>query len=229
MKENGIKRIESGIPGLDEMMEGGFPIPSFVMAAGEPGTGKTTFGVQSLFYGAKKGERGLYITALSEPAWVVQKFLGHFTFYDNKFIETKRIVFLDIGDAIKKQPSYILNILEKEIEKYKPKRIVIDPLTVMRTAMKDNRDYRDFLHDFMLFTKGFDCLTLVTGEVPHSHIASTMSGYMVDGVIILSYAEEENIRRKYLEVLKMRGTRHLTGRHSLDISKNGVSVQPGLR
>ncbi|MDI6917357.1 MAG: ATPase domain-containing protein [Thermoplasmatales archaeon] len=229
MKEDGIKRIKSGIPGLDEMIEGGFPLPSFVMAAGEPGTGKTTFAVQSLFHGAKNGERGVYITALSEPAWVVQKFLGHFTFYDNKLIETKKIVFLDIGDTIKKQPSYILNVLEKEIEKYSPKRIVIDPLTVMRVAMQDDRSYRDFLHDFMLFTKGFDCLTIVTGEVQYSHIANNMSAYMVDGVIILSYAEEENIRRKYLEVLKMRGTRHLTGRHSLDISKNGVTVQPGLR
>lgn len=229
MKEDGIKRIESGIPGLDEMIEGGFPLPSFVMAAGEPGTGKTTFAVQSLFQGAKNGERGMYITALSEPAWVVQKFLGHFTFYDPKLIETKKVVFLDIGEAIKKQPSYILSVLENEIEKYSPKRVVIDPLTVMRVAMKDDRDYRDFLHDFMLFTKGFDCLTIVTGEVQYSHIAGNMSAYMVDGVIILSYAEEENIRRKYLEVLKMRGTRHLTGRHSLDISKNGVTVQPGLR
>jgi len=229
MKEDGIKRIKSGIPGLDEMMEGGFPLPSFVMAAGEPGTGKTTFAVQSLFQGAKNGERGVYITALSEPAWVVQKFLGHFTFYDHKLVETKNVVFLDIGEAIKKQPSYILSILEKEIEKYSPKRIVIDPLTVMRVAMKDDRDYRDFLHDFMLFTKGLNSLTIVTGEVQYSHIAGNMSAYMVDGVIILSYAEEENIRRKYIEVLKMRGTRHLTGRHSLDISKDGITVQPGLR
>jgi len=81
-------------------------------------------------------------------------------------------------------------------------------------------------------SSGKNLFTILTAMFIHGsllHIAGNMSAYMVDGVIILSYAEEENIRRKYIEVLKMRGTRHLTGRHSLDISKDGVTVQPGLR
>ena len=60
-----MDRIESGIPGLDEMIEGGFVLPSAVLIAGAPGTGKTTLAVQSLFYGAKKGETGMFITAIS--------------------------------------------------------------------------------------------------------------------------------------------------------------------
>jgi len=52
---------------------------------------------------------------------------------------------------------------------------------------------------------------------------------MVDGIIVLSYPEEEKVRRKYLEVLKMRGTKHITGRQLVDISSEGFSVQPGLR
>ena len=49
-----INRIPAGIPGLDEAIEGGFPSPSVLLLVGEPGTGKTTFAMQSLFHGAKR-------------------------------------------------------------------------------------------------------------------------------------------------------------------------------
>nr|NIP35113.1 KaiA-binding protein [Thermoplasmata archaeon]NIS12222.1 KaiA-binding protein [Thermoplasmata archaeon]NIS20138.1 KaiA-binding protein [Thermoplasmata archaeon]NIT77464.1 KaiA-binding protein [Thermoplasmata archaeon]NIU49236.1 KaiA-binding protein [Thermoplasmata archaeon] len=73
-----INRESSGIPGLDELIEGGFPIPSTVLIAGEPGTGKTTFSVQSLFHTARQGGTGIYLAAISEPPWVVQSFLSNF-------------------------------------------------------------------------------------------------------------------------------------------------------
>ena len=60
-------------------------------------------------------------------------------------------------------------------------------------------------------------------------ITTAMEGYMVDCILLLSYPIEENARRKYMEVLKMRGTKHLTGEQSVDIDKSGFIVQPGLR
>jgi len=62
-----ISRMETGIPSLDEMMEGGFPFPSTILVAGAAGTGKTTFALQFLAQGAKQGEQGLFFTTLSEP------------------------------------------------------------------------------------------------------------------------------------------------------------------
>ena len=64
---NGFQRMESGIKGLDPLIEGGFPFPSVVLVAGPAGTGKTTFAQKFLFSGADKGEKGLYLTTLSEP------------------------------------------------------------------------------------------------------------------------------------------------------------------
>jgi circadian clock protein KaiC len=85
-----IARRETGIAGLDKLIAGGLPVPSTVLIGGEPGTGKTTLAVQTLFYGAKKGDVGIYITAISEPRWVVQKFLSEFTFYDPAAIEKQK-------------------------------------------------------------------------------------------------------------------------------------------
>jgi len=224
-----LDRIESGIPGLDEMIDGGFPVPSSVLIAGEPGTGKTTFGVQSLFFGAKAGETGMYVTGISEPNWVVQKFLAGFTFFDQSLVEMGRVVFIDLGDAIRRNPDEVLDALKGEVERYSPNRLVLDPITVMRIAMDFPKRYREFLHDFITFMKAFNCLTFLTSEFSYAEIPGSLEGYMADAIIVLSYPKEENARRKYLEVLKMRGTKHLTGEHAVDINKNGFVVQPGLR
>ncbi|MBM4237555.1 MAG: hypothetical protein FJ151_03620, partial [Euryarchaeota archaeon] len=66
-KQSDLARIPSGIPGLDEMIEGGFPFPSVILVSGTAGTGKTTLALKFLCQGAERGERGLYITTLSEP------------------------------------------------------------------------------------------------------------------------------------------------------------------
>ncbi|HDH41790.1 MAG TPA: hypothetical protein ENG12_05240 [Candidatus Altiarchaeales archaeon] len=224
-----MERVESGIPGLDKMIQGGFPFPSIVLVGGEPGTGKTTLALQSLFYGAERGEEGLYITAVSEPAWVIQKFLGEFGFYSQKIVETEKIVFVDIDGSMSEDPEKIMDVLKKNVEKYEPKRVAIDPITAIKNALGDTITYRKFLHDMMIYLKTQGCVALLTTEYSYSDVPRSVDAYMADALILLSYLEIENARKKYLEVLKMRGTRHLTGRRSLVISDEGLRVQPELR
>ena len=56
-----FKRVESGIPGLDDLIEGGYPENFIILVSGPSGTGKTTFCMQFLIEGVKKGEKGIYI------------------------------------------------------------------------------------------------------------------------------------------------------------------------
>ncbi|RLI96149.1 MAG: KaiA-binding protein [Candidatus Altiarchaeales archaeon] len=223
-----MERIESGIPGLDRMIDGGFPFPSVILISGEPGTGKSTFGIQSLFYGAKKGETGLYISAISEPSWVMQSFMSEFEFYDQKLVDTDSIIFIDIGDTLDNEID-IFSEIEKNIERYSPKRVLIDPISAIQTVLEKDIEYRKFLHELILYLKCERCLTFITTEYPYEQIPVSMEAYMVDSVIILSYLEIENTRKKYLEILKMRGTNHLTGKRSMVISKKGIRVQPEFR
>lgn len=224
-----MERLESGIHGLDEMTNGGFPSPSVILVGGEPGTGKTTLALQSLFYGAEKGERGLYLTAISEPVWVVQKFLGNFAFYSEEAIETEKLVFKDIGPFLSDNPDSILQAIQKNVEKYEPKRVVIDPVTAIMNSLDNIIKYRKFIHDLTTSLKIAGCVTILTTEYSYREAPHSVDAYMVDALILLSYLEIENARKKYLEVLKMRGTKHLTGRRSLVLSEEGLRVQPELR
>ncbi|MDI6806700.1 MAG: ATPase domain-containing protein, partial [Candidatus Aenigmarchaeota archaeon] len=56
-----MKRIKSGINGLDKLIEGGFPEGSVILVSGAPGTGKTLFGLQFIYQGAKANEPGVYV------------------------------------------------------------------------------------------------------------------------------------------------------------------------
>ncbi len=224
-----MDRIDSGIPGLDKMIEGGFPAPSIILIGGEPGTGKSTFGMQCLFHGAKKGEVGLYLSSVSEPVWVMQAFLSEFDFYEQKMVDTHKVVFLDMGDKLDSGGGIVLKEIRKAVEMYSPKRIFIDPITAIQTVLEDDMKYRNFLHELTLYLKGQGGVTFITTEYSYEQLPSSMDAFMADCVIMLSYLELENTRKKYLEVMKMRGTNHLTGKRSMVITKTGIRVQPEFR
>ncbi len=222
-RPNDLVRINSGIPGLDEMIEGGFPFPAVIMVSGGAGTGKTTFALKYLSEGAKKGEQGLYFTTLSEPTQWMLRYASQFNFIDPDFFGDK-IVYTDLGGMIRDtEPAELLNVIEEKIAEVLPQRIVIDPISVIGGMLKGN--YRAFLFDMANRLKNWNATTVVTGEVNPGELYPTELAYACDGIILLLLAEEEGARRKYLEVLKMRGTNHMTGRQSIDINRNdGIVV-----
>ena len=223
-----LHRIPTGIPGLDSMVDGGFPFPSAVMVAGSAGTGKTTFALQFMCEGARNGEKGLYFTTLSEPTQWMLRFSSRFEFLDPAFFGNE-IEYVDLGDVIKKEkdPFAILAFMEDKIAETMPQRIVVDPISVFGERLFE--DYRIFLYYLTINLKNWQATTILTGEVAPSESYPIEVSYIVDGVIILSYELINDARQKFLEVLKMRGTNHVTGRHLVAITKDGLSVQPGLR
>ena len=216
-------RLESGIVGLDDMIEGGFPFPSVMLVAGSAGSGKTTLAQKFLFAGAQKGEQGLFISTLSEPAQWMLRYASQFEFADPKYYG-KEIIYYDIGTALRDYDGQqLLKVIDDKVAEVMPQRIVIDPITVVGAMIKD--DYRTFAFDLVTRLKNWQAVTLLTGEVRPGEMYPAEISYAVDGVLLLMLSDEGDARRKYIEVLKMRGTNHLTGRQSVDITrKDGVVV-----
>lgn len=223
-----IPRLNTGIPGLDEMINKGFPFPSTILVAGGTGTGKTTFAMQFLFYGAQKGQKGLYFTTMSEePEWML-KFMSPYKFVEKKYFGTT-IKYVELGSLLEEKPSadQLLDDIEREVIATQPKRVVIDPITPIEGLVGE--DYRMFLFKLSSIMKNWQAVTVITGESRFDEPYPQEVAYTMDGVILLTNEEEAKGRRKYLEVLKMRGTAHTTGKQSVDISSEGFTVHPGLR
>jgi len=221
--DGSLVRLTSGIPGLDEMIEGGFPFPSVILVSGSAGTGKTTFALKFLCEGAARGEKGLYFTTLSEPTQWMLRYASQFDFLDPEYFG-EEIIYHDLGYNIKEmEPSQLLSTIEEKIAEVIPQRIVIDPITVVGEIM--GGDYRSFLFDLTNRLKNWNATSVLTGEVKPDELYPPEISYAVDGIILLMLLEEGGSRRKYLEVLKMRGTNHITGRQSTDITKkDGILV-----
>lgn len=228
-EEKGFVRIKSGIPGLDKMIEDGFPFPSTILVAGSAGTGKTTFSLQFLSEGAREGDQCMYFTTLSEPVQWMLRFVSQFKFVNKDFFG-KEIVYVELGDMFRKMedPLIIIDKIEDYLTEYMPQRIVIDPVTVVGGTQHEA--YRVFLYDLVNRLKTYQTVSVLTGEVLPDEPYPPEVSYVVDGVILLTFKiTEEGNRKKYLEVLKMRGTNHATGLNLVDISSEGMIVQYGLR
>jgi circadian clock protein KaiC len=225
-----IPRIPTGILGLDDMLEGGFPFPSTILLAGPAGSGKTIFSLQFLCEGVRQKEKCIYFSTMSEPTQWMLRFLREFDFVDKRWFG-KEIEYVDLGPSLTDgiDPLKLLYMIEEKVTEAMPQRIVIDPVTVIRSVM--DLDYRTFLFNLSTRLKNWNTVSLLTGEVGPNEAYPTEVSYIVDGLVLLSNFKlgVSSERKRYLEVLKMRGTNHLTGDHLFDITYKGIMVQPGLK
>jgi circadian clock protein KaiC len=221
-----MKQVSTGIKGLDEVLSGGFPFPSVLLIAGEPGSGKTTLVLQSLFNGAKKGEKGIYITGISEPIDQIQNMMSNFSFYDPDIVKSGLVKFLDIGEVMFTDgPTTALDLVTNIVLKEDVKRIAIDPITTISYAYKEPKEYRKFLHDFFVTLKSLELLTLLVAEFSPDLITQPES-FMVDGVVFMYLQNIENplVFKPGIQIRKMRGVEHTKDILRLGFTKDGIRI-----
>jgi circadian clock protein KaiC len=223
-----MKQVISGISGLDEIIGGGLIRPSIILIAGVTGTGKTTSTMQSIFNAAREDEICMYITAMSEPIAMVNNFMSKFSFYNISLMGKGNVKYLPLNHVhIKEGTLSIMKEIERNIEIIKPDRIVIDPINVLTTWM-DKGEKREFYYDLFIKIKEWNSLVLVTAELSEEETWKDEISYIVDGIIYLSNERSRDKRIRYMEVLKMRGQDYQSGKHTYNITKDGLVIHPSL-
>src|SRR5659263_13247 len=228
--------VPSHIPNLDEILEGGFYKPSIVLVAGAAGSGKTTFAAQSAFNAARSGETCLFISALSEPPAMINNYMSRFSFFDQVLYETNKMNMISISESLlKKGHDAVLEFINQKISIIKPSRIVIDPLTVLGDILKSfeerpvsDDERRGFYFDLFTSMKSWNTLVIITGEFVLEDLRKSVVGYLADGIIFL-YEETIDMRvERNLRIMKMRGQKYTSGKHSFKMGDNGITVFPRL-
>lgn len=117
--------MKTGIPGFDELIEGGIPKGFNVLLVGQPGTGKTIFGLQYLINGAMNGENGIYVS-LDSPNELVKAQAKQFGWDVDALEKEGKITFLKI--PLDKPRINLFDMLEEEIKEAHAERLVFDSL-----------------------------------------------------------------------------------------------------
>lgn len=222
-------RISTGVKGLDELIEGGFPKGSFILLAGSPGSGKTIASAQFLYYGARKAkENGVYIS-FGERKRVFYNNMKRFGF-DFKKLESKgKFKFLDMMTPRNEEISVdTLNAALEQILATKAKRLVIDSFSALSLSFTNKVDARIALHMLEKLTREISCTTLLIVEVPtgHSGLGLGFEEFIVDGIILFETIEARSGIRKRAILRKMRGTNHNQNYSDIVISDKGLSLMP---
>jgi len=229
-------RLSTGITGLDNILHGGLAKGFLYLLEGSPGAGKTTLALQFLIAGAKKGEKGLYISLAESEAEL--RYVADSHGMDLKNVEICKISPPEIaGDAGKQytvfQPaevelSDVLETILTKVRELNPSRVIIDSMSELRMLARDSLRYRRQVLSLKQFFEGRDCTTLLLDERfkdnEESQVQTIAHGVLCLEVLQRSYG----ITRRRLEVLKIRASSFREGYHDYVIEKGGVVVFPRL-
>jgi circadian clock protein KaiC len=165
-------RVATGIQGLDVILQGGLAANRFYLVQGDPGSGKTTLGLQFLLEGAKHGERGLYVTlseteeelhAVAEShGWSLDGIALHeLSRTEERLSEEEQNTFFHPSEVeLNETMKPVLEVVERE----RPTRVVFDSLSEMRLLAGDPLRYRRQVLAMKQFSIGRKCTVLVMDD-----------------------------------------------------------------
>jgi circadian clock protein KaiC len=219
-------RIESGIHGLDPLVQGGFLQNSVNLVAGETGTGKTLFCAQFLWHGLQKGDTCLYITLEEDPQDIKEDAL-QFGWDFEKF-EKKGLFKIIYHDPA--QVSNLGSVIIDEIKTMDIKRLVIDSISIIGLTIENQSLIRKILYNIITTVKKTGCTALVTSEIPEGTKQLSrfnVEEFVVDGVIVMNYLEyAAGGLDRSLIIRKMRRTKHGKDVYPMDITPKGIVLKP---
>ncbi len=221
-----VPRISTGIPGLDDLVEGGFPEGNVILVSGGAGCGKTIFSSQFVWEGLENGEKARFIS-LEEPVEDIRRDMEVFGWDLEKYEDTDDFKLTYIKPASGERG--FLNKVNDLASEEGVSRLVIDSVSIMLGAYGGGEaEKRGNMYDLLKSVKRSGATTILTSEIREDQ-EDMLSRYGVaefvaDGVIVLYYEGVGEGTFRNLEVRKMRRTAHTPGTYPLEITDDGMKV-----
>ncbi len=221
-------RIDSGIPGLDKMLSGGFVSGTANLVSGAPGTGKTVLALQYLLRGAERGEPGLLISFEEFPQ-SLQNDASALGWNLNTWQE-RGLLHLYVTS-----PQVLLRSLESSAGPLSDlfienniQRVVLDSVTHFTRVTNDQLELRHLYNRLINALKREGATSLLLAEEGRMEQSRRVErgalSFVVDTIILLRYVEVESAIQRAITILKMRGSDHVKEIRRYDIRKGGIVI-----
>jgi circadian clock protein KaiC len=224
-----IRKMPTGVPGLDEILGGGLPEYSFNIIAGAPGCGKTTLAHQAVFANATPERPALYFTVLGEPAIKMLRYQQQFQFFKPAKLNTA-VRFINLSHVVlDKDLDAVLEVIVKEVESASPGVVVVDSFrTVVRKTQSGpaELELQGFIQRLALHLTSWQATTFLIGEYVEGEIRDNPVFTVADGLFWLYQQVERNSIVRKLQVMKLRGQASVPGLHTFRITADGVQAFP---
>ena len=247
------QKVKTGVPGLDEMLEGGLIPGRTYVVSGASGTGKTTLAMQFLLDGTKKGERVMYV-ALDEPPNEVRQNMRSFGWdigrvlafdatpdilsYDKtpvRDVSTERKVeyFVDISESIRKTSerspvdvsiNTLQEMLKQEMKVRRYSRVVIDSLTSLRYFYIKTSEENSSLVSFLRVLADLGITCMATVQLPEIARVN-LEAHMARGEIRLHKWFDGRGLMRGVTIEKYRGSSHDHRLRPMKITCDGITVK----
>ncbi len=221
-------KVSTGDYEFDVLVGGGFWKGSLILIMGPPGSGKTTFALRFSF---TPPFPSLYFT-LAEPVEKLKMFASRFSFYSEDKIKERKVFLVDFyamkeyfGIQKIEDVKEFLRLIESFVEKYGIKKMVIDSITALKEELKDEKDFRDLLEGLSTMAVSHDMVVLIIKEGPLGDVKieeRDADAFVADGIIVMSLDITPTGINRWLQILKMRGSRHLDNRRYFRITERGI-------
>ena len=219
-----LRRIATGVGGLDKVLMGGFFQGAVYIVRGTPGAGKTILANQICFHHARQGGRALFVTLLAENHARMLQHLEQMSFYDSSLIP-KHIYYVSAFRTLEESGlKGTMDLLRREMRAHAADLLIVDGLIAVEESSGSDREFRKFIHELQAHATTAECcaLLLTNGRRGEYHPEQTM----VDGLLTLDDVQCGKRRQRELEVRKFRGSSSLRGRHPFRITADGLVVYP---
>jgi circadian clock protein KaiC len=222
-----LERLQTGIPGLDRILDGGLLEAGVYIIQGPPGAGKTILANQACFHHASMGGRAVYITLLAESHSRMFAHLRRMAFFDESKIP-ESVYYVGAFSTLEAEglPG-LVTLVRGIVTKKSAGLAIVDGLVSAQESAPSDREFKKFLHELQILADLTRCVViLLTNAERHSGFFPEHT--MVDGVLHLTDEISELRPLRHIRVLKLRGSGPVRGLHSVRISDRGFEVRPRL-
>lgn len=222
-----LRRIRTGIAGLDEITGGGLLKAGVYILQGAPGAGKTILANQICFNHIADGGRIVYVTLLAESHARLLQHLEMLSFYREEAIP-ESIYYVSAFEALQSGglPG-VVTLLRGEMRAQKASILVLDGLVMAATVAGSDEALKLFVNQIQAHSALTGCTTLLlTSDDADKPVSAEQT--MVDGIMLLRDQPYGPRRERNLEILKFRGSSTLRGTHAFRIGSDGITLYPRL-